>query len=649
MPSSIRVTPTTTTHYLYYKAVSSDDILNFIKTQYPSATVVGGNIVFEETPDGHQAGDEYAIRIIQADTNNSSTVGTTTVSGVTYNRNNHYDGFTQTGEFSEPDVYGDVYTDTNLVGRKIKFLLQPNVGIAVWAENISVTVGQIVYSDNKYYRAESTGTTGSVQPNHTSGTVSDGHIDWTYIHSGTATATIISVEDEQNLIANVDGETLPILQSGQASYTWKYYQWSMWGYKQRYPNQVFFYKGRLGYFVSTVGYGCWLNLSKSDDFNDFGTETFGENLDTDAIVSVMSGHPDNNVNWVLPGERLYCGSYSGEYNVSGEKNGPITPINANIQTISTIGGAPVAALKFRELNLFVAAHSNEIYSISYDYTTDDYVPTDIGIMSQHLLEDKITRWDALNNEDRNIYFHTGNNKVNLINYVKDTKTLGYYRLNLNGEILDLAASNAGPLSRMCFLVKRGDVYTLELSDNIENGYMIDRHQYDFEDPQEQIIIEDLANKEVYVKNRDTGEFYKTVIAADGVVRSKKHWQHFDVGLPMVCTFNGNPMTGEKLEGLQQKSTSFTVRLRESGAFRYGTSHDFSRYYEYSNWDTCDGQQYNAAHDLITGDIELPAPSGYMQKNTKCDTKYPNDTGIALNLQAETPEPFNLLMISNVYV
>lgn len=649
MPSSIRVTPSTSTYYLYYKALSSDDVLNLIKTELPSATIVGDNLVFEEMPAGHQSGDKYALRIIQGDTDNNSSTGTRTVNGVVYNKNNHYDGFTQTGEESEPDVYGDVYTDTNLVGRKIKFLLQPGVNVAVWSEATGVTAGTIVYSDNKYYQAMSSGTTGDIQPNHVAGTVSDGGVDWKYLHAGSATATIISVEDEQNLIANVDGETLPILVDGQNSYTWKYYQWSMWGYKQRYPDQVFFYRGRLGYFVSTVGYGCWLNLSKTDDYNDFATETYGENLDTDAIVSVISGHPDNNINWVLPGERLYCGSYSGEYNIMGEKNGPITPINANIQVISTIGGAPVAALKFRELNLFVAAHSNEIYSISYDYTTDDYVPTDIGILSQHLLEEKITRWDALNNEDRNIYFHTKENNVNLINYVKDTKALGYYRLNLNGEILDLAASNAGPISTMCFLIKRGDVYTLELTDNNNPSYMIDRHQYAFDNPQQQIVIEDLANETVYIKNRDTGAFYKTTIGADGVVNSRFNWTNFDVGLPMVCTFNGNPMTGEKLEGLQQKSTSFTVRLRDTGAFMYGTSHDFNKYYKYNYWDTAGNQRYDAPHDLITGDIELPTPSGYMQPSNNGDSKYPNDTGVALNLKAETPEPFNLLMISNVYV
>lgn len=647
MAPSIHNPPTV--NYLYYKSLSQDDVLNILKTEFPSARISGGNVVFDEIPSGHQVGDEYAIRIIQGDTDNAGREALVRVGNVYYELHNHYDGFTQTGEFSEPDIYNDEYTDTNLEGRKIKFLLQPGVNVQVWSEGVAVTIDTIVYSDNKYYRADSAGTTGNVQPNHTSGTVSDGGVDWTYLHAGSATATIVSVEDEHNLIANVDGETLPILQSGQASYTWKYYQWSMWGYKQRYPNQVFFYKGRLGYFVQTVGYGCWLNLSKSDAFNDFGTETFGENLDTDAIVTVVTGHPDNNINWVLSGERLYCGSYSGEYNVSGEKNGPITPINANIQTISTIGGAPVSALKFRELNLFVAAHSNEIYSISYDYTTDDYVPTDIGIMSSHLLSEKITRWDALNNEDRNIYFHTRENNVNLINYVKDTKALGYYRLNLNGEILDLASSNTGEKSVMCFLVKRGDVYTIELSSNDNPEYMINCHEYILADPTETATAMDLIGKTVWVKNVETGEFYQTDVDALGSLNAKRPWTHFVIGLPMTCVFNGNPMAGEKLEGLQQKSMAFTVRLRDSGAFMYGTSHDFDKYYKYNYWDSLDAQQYGVSHKLITGDIELPTPSGYMQSGNIVSTKYPNNTGVALNLKCETPEPFNLLMISNVYV
>lgn len=618
-----------------YKTINMTEILSAIQTLFPNAVLgadyISANAVFSD----HQAGDQYAIMIDQGASS------TTAPNSVTYPQ------WDDTGDFYEPQVASDVWTDTNIVGRKIKFHVQHNVNTIVWAEGETVAIGDIRYSNNSYYKAETAGACGDVQPTHTRGTRSDGKINWTYLHSGTGTATVISVDSATQLTAKVDGY-LPVLALGAGPYTWDYYQWSMWGFKQRYPSHVFFFKNRLGYFISTVGFGCYCQLSKTDDFYDFGTETYGMNLDTDAINVLMTGHADNNVNWLLSGDRLYCGSYSGEYNVAGAKDGTLTPTNLRVEAISTLGGAPVRALKFKELNLFVGTQSNEIYSISYDYTTDDYVPTNIGYMSSHLLSDLVVRWVALNNPDRNIYFRTSDNKIRGINYVKEVKNLGYFRVNLSGDVLDQAATNAGPVSTIYFFVKRGNVYTIEREESLNPGYMLCEKFVELESLTPQSYPE-FANQEVWVKNSETGAFDKTTLGASGELDNRFGWLKYSIGLPMVCRLDGQPMFGEKLEGFQQKSTAFTIRLRNSGAFSYGTSHDFDKFYEYSNWNTSAGQQFGQPHKLMTGDIQIPAPSGYMQKANQGDSKYPNDTGIALNLRMDTPEPFNILMIGNVYV
>lgn len=618
-----------------YKTINMTDIVMAIQSLLPSAILTDDYISFTDSITGHQAGDKYALKIMQGSSTSTAPSAPT------------YSSWDDIGDFYEPQVASDTFQDTNIVGRKIKFHVQHSVNTIVWAEGENVSIGDIRYSNNSYYKAESAGTCGSVQPTHHRGTRSDGAINWTYLHSGTGIATVVSVDSPTQLTALVDGY-LPVLSLGAGPYTWDYYQWSMWGYKQRFPTQVFFFKNRLGYFCPTVGFGCFLQLSKTDDFYDFGTETYGMNLDTDAINILMTGHNDNNINWILSGDRLYCGSYSGEYNVNGAKDGTLTQTNVRVESISTLGGAPIRALKFKELNLFVGTQSNEIYSISYDYTTDDYVPTNIGYMSSHLLEDRVARWVALNNHDRNIYFRTETNKLRGINYVKEVKNLGYFRINLSGDVLDEAASNAGPVSTVYFLVKRGDVYTIEREESLNPGYVLCEKFVEMVSLTPQTFPE-FAAMNVWAKNTETGAFYKVQLGDNGEFDNRFEWLKFSIGLPMVCRLDGQPMFGEKLEGFQQKSLAFTLRLRNSGAFSYGTSHDFDRFYEYSNWNVAAGQQYNAPHKLMTGDIQIPAPNGYMNKANQGDSKYPNDTGIALNLKMETPEPFNILMIGNVYV
>ena len=146
-------------------------------------------------------------------------------------------------------------------------------------------------------------------------------------------------------------------------------------------------------------------------------------------------------------------------------------------------------------------------------------------------------------------------------------------------------------------------------------------------------------------------FYHTTVDSDGVFANRFETHSLTYGLPLVAEVHTLPPYNQnnKLEGLQQKAVKFNIRVLESGEFSYGSSNDFDKWYEYHNWNTQAGQSWNVQHKLMSGDLQLPASFGYMQVNNKADGKYPNTTGIAINLRSSSPEPFNLLMVSNLYV
>ena len=115
----------------------------------------------------------------------------------------------------------------------------------------------------------------------------------------------------------------------------------------------------------------------------------------------------------------------------------------------------------------------------------------------------------------------------------------------------------------------------------------------------------------------------------------------------MAELHTQPAFGKKTEGLPQANTKVALRLVDSGAFFYGNSTDFNKYYPFSNWGT--EQVLGEPHDLYTGDALLDISSGYASSVNTGQSKYPNDTGIGINVKSETPEPFNLLLISEVYV
>lgn len=57
----------------------------------------------------------------------------------------------------------------------------PHLG--AWREGRAVTAGDYVTASNKIYQAATTGTTGATVPSHTSGTVSDGSVEWDHVYS----------------------------------------------------------------------------------------------------------------------------------------------------------------------------------------------------------------------------------------------------------------------------------------------------------------------------------------------------------------------------------------------------------------------------------------------------------------------------------
>lgn len=649
--------PTPSVSWAYYgtlKVISAQQITGAFSRlgEVSLSSGASNQLIFTKLPPEHQDGDRYYIEFSQGASSASNPEAITEGNIDEYKRYLSAPAYTQQGGAAVLFEVTNSFSDLSVVGRRIKFWLQDTSKvIRAWAEGIAYTLNEIVYSDGNYYRAMSNNTSGTVQPTHTSGSKSDGNMMWQYLHSGYGTATITSVTSNTEMVARVDGY-LPILEWGKEKYYWDNFQWSMWGYQGKWPNKVFMFKNRLGYTFNTDLYGSYLQLSKTDSYNDFGTEEFGITTDTCAINTLISGHQDNRINWVLPGYRLYMGSYSGEYNVTGGSSGAISPSACYILPVSTIGGAPVDAIKYEELNVFVGCLGTEIYSLRYDYTTDDYSPDNVGLAGAKLLEDGIVRLQSLRNADRNIYYVTGKKELRFMNNVKEVGLLGFYRTNFDGEVLDIATSNSGAVSTAFVMVRRGDVTTIEKIDSANPTYMLSCRTFDYTGEEEvapEVVVEkEFANKDVYVKDLETGVFYKEAVDADGNIKIRTGFRLFNIGLPLLCEAHLTPATGEKVEGLQQKPIKFIVRLLDSGAFKYGSSHDYSTWYNYNEWAVQDGQKWNSGHQLITGDICLPASFGYTSSYNQ-NSKYPNSTSVGLNICSDTPEPFNLLMVSNIYV
>ena len=627
--------------------VTRERVLQVIKTVCPQAYISGSQLILFGLP-GHQNGDEYYMVIT---TGNMLIDNVVQKAGATYESQHYIPTETTTGTIDAEQT----------IGRKIKFFFNDDTVIEPWWQSKQVTVGDYAYSNGHWYKALTSGTCGNVQPSHTFGTRTDGGVTWLYVHSGSNTGTVVDVPNSQTIVVFVPEGEIPRNTKSGNNYIIKNYAWSIWGKDGMHPSEVYMVSGRLGFVCNTKNFGAWNAMSVTDDYFNFSTEEFGEQLDTSAIVGLIGNNEDSQINWTLARTRLYMGGYSGEYFVnpggSNRRSAVYTPTTTVTENISNMGGKSVIPLKYKELNMFVGITGKELYTIAYDYTTDDYTPRMMGYLTQHIMERGIHRIEALNNLDRNIYLLHDTKQLSLFNYAAEQKVMGFTELNFDNEVIDFVTTHANDEVAGYVAVKRNDgKITFERLAIEHPTYTFDEiTQGDGETIATFEPVPHFANRTVWIKyGDDLSQFIKVTLDENGDVSHDIYSgvvlpmsKTFKVGLPMVAELHTQPAFGNKLEGHQQQSLSVYLRLNKTGAFEYGASVDFDKYFKYEAWNT--QQEYDVAHRLYTGDIKLDIPLGYAEAQNQGEGRYPNTAGVGINLRSDTPEPMNLLSIQEIYI
>ena len=611
--------------------ITREGILKTIQTKFPKSTIEDSNIkIVDEDGVILSSGDKIYLQLVTQD--------------ILYYSQVKVPGAITTSNTAT--VAREKLTSKELVGRKIKIYSNSTSIITPWYTEDTVSINDIRYSNGSFYKALSSGTCGTKQPSHLSGITSDGIINWKYIHSGSVSGTITDVVSDYEFMIKISGDKeLPYVSAQDATdKIFDTFAWSIWGFNNRHPSDIYLTQNRLGFICNTGTFGAWNALSVTDKFFDFSTEQYGQQLDTSAIVHAITNNPDNKINWVLSYKTIYMGSDTNEFSISAP-NKILTPTTLSCDRISSLGGAAVVPLKYKELNLFTGSNKDELYTIGYDYTIEDYVPKSIGYITNHLLEQGITRLNAISNKDQNVYILHDTGSISVLNYVGDQGILSYSNIDAGSPVLDFCSTSSNA-NRVAYIAveRNSDKLSFEYIAEEKPTYMWNTYDY-IGDEVSSFDIEQFANQTVYVVV--DGQFFEETLDDNGHYDFKTPTDHYSVGVKMTSELHTQPAFGKKAEGIVQQSVKVSLRMLESGAFEYGDSTDFSKYIKFDNWGT--DQELGEPHKLYTGDALLDLASGYAALSNEGKGPYPNDTGIGINIKAHTPEPFNLLSVTEVYV
>jgi hypothetical protein len=274
------------------------------------------------------------------------------------------------------------------VGSQIYLGASPDTTVKVWEVDVDYSANDIVKSGGRYYQAMSLTAggafagvhkSGTVIPSHIEGIVSDGNIDWKYLHSGYGYATITGYTNATTVTASVN-ERLPenVVGSGNASKKWAF---SAFSTLNKYPEFVTFFNDRL-----VFSKGIYLYFSVLGDYDNFALRD-GPDLAVDMGINIsVLSQEYNGVEWIYPfGDILLAGTKSSIHTIGANTTQQIfSQKNISSRQLIGKGVAPVAPIQIDSSLLFCQKSFKSLFSLSN--TNDGFANNDMSLFSEHLFE-----------------------------------------------------------------------------------------------------------------------------------------------------------------------------------------------------------------------------------------------------------------------
>ena len=292
-----------------------------------------------------------------------------------------------TGSITVTASAGSTFTSDH-VGALL--LLEQNIDddTPQWEAAKTVTLGDIRRVENRNYQAASSGTTGTIVPSHTSGTVTDGNtgVEWLFLDPGYGWGEITAVASGGASASVTVQSRIPngAVNSGNATTRWAFGAWSE---VDGWPTHVTFFRERL-VFARANTRQVW--LSQSGDFENFRNRDLAGDVTADSAISIeVTSDKVNRITWMVPSGRLIIGTAGGEF-VVGEitTSEPLGPDNIKSDPESSYGSKPVEALRVGNDVHFVQRSGRKLRNFKFSLEGENlegYTSSNLNILAPHLL------------------------------------------------------------------------------------------------------------------------------------------------------------------------------------------------------------------------------------------------------------------------
>ena len=257
------------------------------------------------------------------------------------------------------------------------------------------------------------------------GDYSSGTANIAIAYPGGGGAGVVRITDFSSS-TSVGGEVLSSIKSLVASSDWQLAEWSD---AEGWPSAVALFDGRLWWAGRDKEWG-----SISDAYHSFDIDEVG---DAGPISRSIGAGPVENINWLLPLQRLIVGTAASEISVrSSSFDEPLTPTNFSQKDCSTQGSAARAAVKMDKRGIFIQRSGQRIFELGYSLDEQDYKSRDLTQLRPDIAGSggTLTALAVQRQPDTRIHAVRSDGQVAVLVYEPDEEVVCWWRVETDGII-----------------------------------------------------------------------------------------------------------------------------------------------------------------------------------------------------------------------
>ncbi len=337
------------------------------------------------------------------------------------------------------------------VGAIVRIDQQIVTSTAPWEASKAYSAGAFVRSNGKEYEAANSATSGTSAPGHTSGTVSDGAVNWIYRSPGYGIARITAQAGTSATADVLTRFPQTLVGSGNASEIWRFGAWSD---AAGYPETVTFFRERLCF-----GQGQRLDMSASADFENFSPDSFGEVLPDSAVSVTMQSSEVNDITALAEGDTLVVFTEGAEFTVDSlTTSEPFGPNNVKVARQSGYGARPGRPSRVGEAVLFIQGSGRKARELTYDIQVDNLVARDMTIRAEHIAYPRLTQMARQEEPYQVNWFVRSDGVLVVFTYDNTQEVRGWARQTIGGsgevECVSVIPAPDGSRDDVWLIVKR---------------------------------------------------------------------------------------------------------------------------------------------------------------------------------------------------